>query len=165
MLFRMWRRKNNRLWQLWQMVSPKVWKAHRRHLSCLVLSFFTEMVCILPIVIFLSKIRSALGYRIPVEKLVFGTDEALALVNAIKTNFPSSQHILCTRHLKANAQRKFLNHNVLEEIRNRIISAIFDKTGLIYSNSHISYFERESKVWKISGMLGANISKINCSIH
>jgi hypothetical protein len=25
-LFRMWRRKNNRLWQLWQMVSPKVWK-------------------------------------------------------------------------------------------------------------------------------------------
>ena len=114
---------------------------------------------------FLSKIRSALGYRIPVEKLVFGTDEALALVNAIKTNFPSSQHILCTRHLKANAQRKFLNHNVPEEIRKRIISAIFDKTGLIYSNSHISYFERESKVWKISGMLGANISKINCSIH
>jgi hypothetical protein len=25
-LFRLWRRKNNRLWQLWQMVSPKVWK-------------------------------------------------------------------------------------------------------------------------------------------
>jgi hypothetical protein len=56
---------------------------------------------------FLSKIRSALGYRIPVEKLVFGTEEALALVNAIKTNFPSSQHILCTRHLKENAQKIF----------------------------------------------------------
>ena len=106
-----------------------------------------------------------MGYRIPVEKLVFGTDEALALVNAIKTNFPSSQHILCTRHLKENAQRTFLNHNVPEEIRNRIISAIFGKTGLIYSDSRISYFERESEVWKISGMSGKKISKINCSLH
>jgi len=56
---------------------------------------------------FLSKIRSALGYHIPVEKLVFGTDEELTLVNAIKTNFPSSQHILCTRHLKEMPREHF----------------------------------------------------------
>jgi len=86
----------------------------------------------------------------PVQLIVFGTDEELAF----KTNFPSSQHILCTRHLKENAQRQFLKHNVPEEIRNRIISAIFDKTGLIYSDSRISYFERESEVLENFGHVG-----------
>ena len=45
---------------------------------------------------FLSKIRSVLGYYFLSKKIVFGTDEEIAMVNAIKTSFPQSKHILCT---------------------------------------------------------------------
>ena len=54
----------------------------------------------------------------------------------------------CTRHLKENAKRHFLNHNVTEEIEKRNNSSIFSKTGRIYSDSRISYIERESEIWK-----------------
>jgi len=102
---------------------------------------------------FLSKIRSAFqGFHIAVEKSVFGTDEELALVNAIKTNFSSSQHMYMV--VKENTQRKLLNHNIPEEIRNRIISSLFDNTGLIHSDSRISYFERESEVLENFGHVG-----------
>ena len=53
----------------------------------------------------------------------------------------------CTRHLKENAKRHFLNHNVTEEIEKRNNSSIFSKTGRIYSDSRISYIERESEIW------------------
>jgi hypothetical protein len=56
----------------------------------------------------------------------------------------------CTRHLKENANRHFLNHNVTEEIEKRNDSSIFSKTGRIYSDSRISYIERESEVLEIS---------------
>ena len=55
----------------------------------------------------------------------------------------------CTRHLKENAKRHFLNHNVTEEIEKRNNSSIFSKTGRIYSDSRISYIERESEVLEI----------------
>ena len=60
----------------------------------------------------------------------------------------------CTKYLKENAQRKCLNRNVPEQIRSRIISAIFGKTGHLYSDSPISYFERESEVLEIFGHVG-----------
>jgi hypothetical protein len=60
----------------------------------------------------------------------------------------------CTKYLKENAQGKFVNRNVPEQIRSRIISSIFDKTGLVYSDSPISYFERESEVLEIFGHVG-----------
>ena len=40
------------------------------------------------------------------DRLVFGTDEELALVNAITTAFPESGHILCTRHIRQNVKQK-----------------------------------------------------------
>ena len=52
----------------------------------------------------------------------------------------------CTRHLKENAKRHFLNHNVTEEIEKRNSSSILSKTVRIYSDSRISYIERESEV-------------------
>ena len=55
----------------------------------------------------------------------------------------------CTRHLKENAKRQCLNHNVTEEIEKRNNSSIFSKTGRIYSDSRISYIERESEVLEI----------------
>ena len=44
---------------------------------------------------FFGKIWSALGFHIPEGKIVFGSDEEQAIVNAIKTAFPKAQHILC----------------------------------------------------------------------
>ena len=45
-------------------------------------------------------------------------------------------------------------HNIPEEISNRIIFSIFDNTGLIYSDSRISYFEHESEVLQNFGHVG-----------
>ena len=53
---------------------------------------------------FLAMVCLAIGFNGPVDKFVFGTDEELALVNAITTVFSKSQHILCTRHLKENCK-------------------------------------------------------------
>jgi hypothetical protein len=50
---------------------------------------------------------------------------------------------------KALKRRHFLNHNVTEEIEKRNNSSIFSKTGRIYSDSRISYIERESEVLEI----------------
>ena len=44
--------------------------------------------------------------------------------------------------------------NVPEQIRSRIIASIFGNTGLIYSDSRISYFERESEVLENIGHVG-----------
>lgn len=41
--------------------------------------------------------------------LVFGTDEEKALVNAITTIFPNSNHMLCKRHLYLNAKQKLVD--------------------------------------------------------
>ena len=97
--------------------------------------------CSLPTASFFCKIRSALGFHIPEEKIVFGSDEEQAMINAIKTAFPKAQHILCTRHLKENAQRNLSAQNVPEKSRSRVISAIFGSAGLIYSYSRVEIHE------------------------
>ena len=71
----------------------------------------------------------------------------------------------CTRYLKENAKIIFLNHNVTVEIEKRKNSSIFSKTGRIYSDSRISYIERESEVLENFGHVGANISKKNCFLY
>lgn len=43
------------------------------------------------------------------SRLVFGTDEEKALVNAITTIFPNSNHMLCKRHLYQNAKQKLVD--------------------------------------------------------
>lgn len=43
------------------------------------------------------------------SRLVFGTDEEKALVNAITTSFPNSNHMLCKRHLYLNAKQKLVD--------------------------------------------------------
>lgn len=68
---------------------------------------------------FLAKIRSSLGYDLPEEKLTFGTDEEMALVNAIKTTFPGANHILCARHLQENALRNLNKHNIPEAAKHK----------------------------------------------
>ena len=64
---------------------------------------------------FLSNIRASLGFNIDCEKIIFGTDEETVLINAIKTTFPNSEHILCVRHIQENAHRNILKQNVPEK--------------------------------------------------
>lgn len=64
---------------------------------------------------FLSNTRASLGFYIDCEKIIFGTDEETALINAIKTTFPNSEHILCIRHIQENAHRNILKQNVPEK--------------------------------------------------
>ncbi|KAK3089318.1 hypothetical protein FSP39_002697 [Pinctada imbricata] len=108
---------------------------------------------------FLSKIRSALGFHIQTEKIVFGTDEEYALINAIKTVFPTSEHILCTRHLKENAQRNLASKNVDEKIRNQIVNSIFGPCGILTTESRISFLEREQEICEKFGNAGGNYLK------
>ena len=65
-----------------------------------------------------------------------------ALINATKNNFFSnSEHILCVRHLQANALRKLLKQNVPEKTRNSIVQKHFfqkqafsvQKTGFFFN--------------------------------
>lgn len=106
---------------------------------------------------FFSKIRSALGFRFPVEKIVFGTDEEQAMVNAVKTIFPNSEHILCTRHLKENAQRNMLNQKISEKNRSQVISAVFGPNGLLYSGSRMEFLEKEKEIFEQFNDLGLSI--------
>lgn len=107
---------------------------------------------------FLSKMRSAFGFHVPVDKIVFGSDEESALVNAIKTTFPGSQHILCTSHLKENAQRNL--QYAPEKIKNNLISSIFGSSGLLFSQSQVSYnLERESEILEKFGDVGGKYLK------
>ena len=43
--------------------------------------------------------RSSLKFDMRFGKLTCGTNEELALVNAVKTAFPGTNHILCERNL------------------------------------------------------------------
>ena len=54
---------------------------------------------------FFSHLKVKLS-GVDTTKLVFGTDDEKAMVNAITSSFPNSQHILCTRHLRQNVNQK-----------------------------------------------------------
>jgi transposase-like protein len=43
------------------------------------------------------------------SRLVFGSDEEKAFVNAITTAFRNSEHMLCKRHLYQNTKQKLVN--------------------------------------------------------
>ena len=107
-----------------------------------------------------SNVRSALGLETPVDKIVFGTDGEINYIKAIQTYFPDSQHILCTRHLEENAIRNFgKNVNTSEKVKNSLIAAIFGTSGLLSSNSIVSYTERESEILEEFGHVGGSYLK------
>ena len=74
------------------------------------------------------------------EELILGSDEEAAFKSAISRCFSGATHVLCTRHLKQNANRH------LEDIvgyplkeRHEIISKIFDKAGLADTKDEDTY--------------------------
>lgn len=73
------------------------------------------------------------------DRLVFGTDEELALVNAITTAFPESGHILCTRHIRQNVKQKLTDDCIDKVDRNSFLEDIFEDNGLIHADDVICY--------------------------
>ena len=76
---------------------------------------------------FLSKIRTSSAFNIDCENIIFGTDEENCPYQCNKKQlfFSNSEHILCVRHLQANALRKLLKQNVPEKTRNSIVQKHF----------------------------------------
>ena len=67
------------------------------------------------------------------DQLVIGSDEELALVNAIQTAFPEAGHILCMRHLRQNCKQKLTDDCIDKTDRDSILNDIFGNDGLIHA--------------------------------
>ena len=77
--------------------------------------------------------------------LIFGSDEEAAFKSAISRCFVGSTHVLCTRHLRQNANKN-LEDQVGYPLKNRqeVLSKIFDKDGLTHSRDIDTYTSRLS---------------------
>ena len=86
--------------------------------------------------------------------LVFGTDEELALLNAITAAFPDSGHLLCTRHLRKNVNQQLIDECIDKKARESLIEDIFGQDRLINADDAICFDlkceEIEAKSRKIS---------------
>ena len=75
-------------------------------------------------------------------KLVIGTDDETALVNAIQHVFPASTHVLCTRHLKENVSRKLKDDALSRKDQTAILQKIFDKGGILDADDPVCFEEK-----------------------
>ena len=67
--------------------------------------------------------------------MIIGSDEEKALVNAIATNFPASNHFLCTKHLKdGTAAYMQTKVGVPQKERKIITRKIFGEGGIANAN-------------------------------
>ena len=73
------------------------------------------------------------------DQLVIGSDEELALVNAIQTAFPEAGHILCMRHLRQNCKQKLTDDCIDKSDRDSILNDIFGTDGLIHADDIICF--------------------------
>ncbi|KAK3101791.1 hypothetical protein FSP39_006376 [Pinctada imbricata] len=80
------------------------------------------------------------------SQLVIGSDEEVALVNAITHAFPNAQHILCTRHIKQNVNQKLTDDAVDKTDRDRIINLIFGVDGLVNADDTICFEEKSNMI-------------------
>ena len=71
------------------------------------------------------------------QQLVIGTDDEKAMVKAIKTAFPGSTHVLCSRHLKQNAIHKLTDDAVSKADRNIIVDKLFGEEGIVNADDTI----------------------------
>ena len=95
---------------------------------------------------FLSKVRSSLGFSFPTEKIIFGSDEEQALSNALRSSFPSSKQILCTRHLVENTKRQLDKSQVSENIQKVLINDLFGGKGILTCSSKVSFIEKKQEL-------------------
>jgi len=78
------------------------------------------------------------------DQLVLGSDEELALVNAITAAFPDATHVLCTRHLRENAKQKLIDNSINKQDRDSILDDIFGNEGLVCADDTICFNEKST---------------------
>ena len=73
-------------------------------------------------------------------KLIIGSDDEKALTSAIRHAMPEATQILCTRHLKSNAQDYLKNKvGVSKRERGLIMDQLFDCNGAAAANDSIDF--------------------------
>ena len=76
------------------------------------------------------------------QNLVIGTDDEKAMVKAIKTAFPESTHVLCSRHLKQNVIHKLTDDAVTKSDRNEILNQLFGENGTVNVDDTICFEQK-----------------------
>lgn len=90
---------------------------------------------------------------------MIGTDDERALVNAIKTAFPQSHHILCTRHLRQNANQKLTDDAVDKYDKGKILDKIFGDDGLLNADDTICFDDKCEELESVSQSVSKNFLK------
>ena len=92
-------------------------------------------------------------------KLVLGSDEELAIVNAITLAFPESTHLLCKRHLCQNTKQKLIDDSVDKADRQKNLGMIFHEDGLIDANDSICFDAKSEEIEKVSKDLSSKFHR------
>ena len=90
------------------------------------------------------------------SNLVIGTDDERALVNAIKMAFPDSNHILCTRHLRQNANQKLSDDSVDKYDKKIMMDKLFGDDGLVHADDTICFDEKCEEIESLSQSISKN---------
>ena len=93
------------------------------------------------------------------SKLVIGSDDERALVNAIKAAFPQSQHIMCSRHLRQNATQKLTGDAVDKYDNATILDKVFGDDGLLHADDSICFEEKCEDLESLSQSVSRNFIK------
>ena len=88
--------------------------------------------------------------NVDTSNLVIGTDDERALVNAIKTAFPQSHHILCFRHLRQNANQKLTDDAVDKYDKGKILDKIFGDDGSLNADDTICFDDKCQELESVS---------------
>ena len=88
-----------------------------------------------------------------------GSDEELAIVNAITLAFPESTHLLCKRHLYQNTKQKLIDDSVDKADRQKILGMIFHEDGLIDANDSICFDAKSEEIEKVSKDLSSKFHR------
>ena len=74
------------------------------------------------------------------ENLVIGTDNELSMRKGIRQGFPKATQVLCTRHLRQNAEQKLSDHcGVEKKCRNQIIDKLFGDNGIANADDTLTF--------------------------
>jgi hypothetical protein len=75
------------------------------------------------------------------HSIEFGSDDERAITKAIENSFPNAKRRLCTKHLKDNVIKHYLQNRVGVNTteRNNIMSAIFGDDGLVSADDTFNF--------------------------
>ena len=79
------------------------------------------------------------------KKLVIGSDDERAMVKAITTAFPEATHILCTRHLRQNANQKLVDDAIDKREKDKIMGMLFGEEGIINADDTVCFEQKSAE--------------------